>query len=112
MDDLIGLDADVTTALTIVVTGVLIPAITALLKYPGLGKTAKRLLPIGLAAVGAVVIVLLQAGGPFAEQLVTFLLLLATLVGIAQGLYAVMPKAWTALEDSTSPNTHRKDTTE
>ena len=29
--------------------------------------------------------------------------LLATLVGIAQGLYAAMPKAWKSLEASTNP---------
>lgn len=103
MNDLLGLDADLTTALTVIVVGVLVPALTAILKHPGLGKTARRLIPIGLSAVGAVVIVIFQAGGPLAEKATTWVLLLATLVGIAQALYAVMPKAWTSLEAATSP---------
>lgn len=109
MNELLALDANVTTALTVIVTGVLIPALTSLLKHPGLSKTWKRIIPMGLAAVAALVIMFLQAGGPFAEQLITWLLLLATLIGIAQSLYAVMPGVWKSLEDNTSPPTHRAD---
>lgn len=109
MNDLIGLDADTTTALTVITTGVLIPVVTSLLKQPQLPAWARRAIPIALAAVAAAVIILLQAGGPFAEQLVTWLVLLATLVGIAQGLYAVMPSAWKSLEQATSTNTHRAE---
>ena len=103
MDDLLGLPADLSTALVVIVTGVLIPAISALLNRPGLSKTARRFIPIGLAAVGAAVVLVFRAGGPFAEQLTTYVVLLATLVGIAQGLYAAMPKAWKSLEASTNP---------
>src|SRR5690625_7558133 len=84
MDDLLGLPADLTTALLVVVTGVLIPAISALLNQPELSKTARRFIPIGLAAVGAAIVLVFRAGGPFAEQAATYVVLLATLVGIAQ----------------------------
>lgn len=107
MNDLLGLDADVTTALTVIVTGVLIPVVTSLLKQPSLPVWARRWIPIALAAIAAVFIIILQAGGPFAEQLVTWLILLATLVGIAQGLYALMPSVWKSIESST--NTHKAD---
>ena len=108
MDDLLGLPADLTTALLVVVTGVLTPAISALLNQPGLSKTARRFIPIGLAAVGAAIVLVFRAGGPFAEQAATYVVLLATLVGIAQGLYAAMPGAWKSLEASTTP-THRAE---
>lgn len=105
MNDLLGLPADLTTALTVIVTGVLIPAISAVLNQPNLSSTARRLIPIGLAAVGAAVVLVFRAGGPVAEQAATYVVLFATLVGIAQGLYAAMPKAWKSLEASTSPST-------
>ena len=50
-----------------------------------------------------------RAGGPFAEQAATYVVLLATLVGIAQGLYAAMPKAWKSLEASTLPEPLRAE---
>lgn len=110
MNEVLALDANVQTALTIIVTGVLVPAITSLLKYPGIPKWLRRAVPIILSALGAIIIVMLQAGGPFAEQLITWLLMAATIVGIAQVLYSLMPSVWTKLEDSTSPsNTHRAD---
>lgn len=101
--DVLGLPADVMTAATVVVTGVLVPAVTAVLKYPGTPKWLKRGLPIGLSALGALLIVLFKAGGEFAEQATTWILLLAALVGIAQVLYSVMPGAWLKLEGATSP---------
>ena len=109
MDDLLGLPADLTTALIVIVTGVLIPAISALLNRPGLSKTARRLIPIGLAAVGAAVVLVFRAGGPFAEQAATYVVLISTLVGIAQSLYAAMPKAWKSLDAPTTPPTHRAE---
>lgn len=109
MDEILGLDANVQTALTLIVTGIIVPAVTSLLKQPNLPKWARRAIPIGLSALGALIIVLLQAGGPFAEQLITWLLILATIVGIAQALYSLMPSVWTKLEASTTPNTHRAD---
>ena len=104
MDDLLGLPADLSTALVVIVTGVLIPAISALLNRPSLSKTARRFIPIVLAAVGAAVVLVFRAGGPFAEQLATYVVLLATLVGIAQGLYAAMPSVWKQVEAKTSPD--------
>src|SRR5699024_12200577 len=101
MDDLLGLPADLSTALVVIVTGVLIPAISALLNRPGLSKTARRLIPIGLAAVGAAVVLVFRAGGPFAEQLATSVVLLAPLVGIAQSLHAAMPKASKSVASAT-----------
>lgn len=103
MDNILGLDANVQTALVVIVTGVIIPLVTALLKRPDLPTKYKRLIPIALAALGALVIVILQAGGPFAEQAITWLLILATLIGIAQALYALMPSVWKEIEDKTSP---------
>ena len=114
MDELLALDANVQTALVVIATGVVVPVITSLLKRPGLSKTVRRAIPVGLSAIGAVVIVVLQAGGPVAEQMMTWLLLLATLVGIAQTIYAAMPSVWHKLEESTPPaevkGTHRNGT--
>ena len=109
MDDLLGLPADLSTALVVIVTGVLIPAVSAVLNRPTLSTTARRFIPIGLAAVGAAVVLLFRAGGPFAEQAATYVVLLAPLVGIAQGLYAAMPKAWKSLEASTLPEPLRAE---
>lgn len=104
MNDILGLEADVTTALIVIVTGVIIPAVTALLSRPNLPSNAKRWIPVGLAFLAAIFIVLLRAGGPFAEQAMTVILLLATLVGLSQGLYALMPDTWKTLEAATTPN--------
>ena len=109
MDDLLGLPADLMTALSVIITGVIIPLVTALLKRPELPATARRIIPIALAALGAFIIVLLQAGGPFAEQALTWLLMLATLVGIAQALYTAMPSVWKQVETKTSPATVAPD---
>ena len=109
MDDLLGLPADLTTALVVIVTGVLIPAVTSVLNRPTLSTTARRFIPIVLAAVAAAVVLVFRAGGPFAEQAATYVVLLATLVGIAQGLYAAMPKAWKSLEVSTLPEPLRAE---
>lgn len=109
MDDLLGLPADLTTALVVIVTGVLIPAVTAVLNRPTLSTTARRFITIVLAAIAAAIVLMFRAGGPFAEQAATYVVLLATLVGIAQGLYAAMPKAWKSLEASTTPPTHRAE---
>jgi len=88
---------------------VIVPAVTALMAYDGIPKTLKRVLPIGLSAAAAIVIVVLAAGGPFAEQLITWILLLATIVGISQSVYAVMPGTWKALEGSTKRHTGEPD---
>ena len=109
MSDILGLEADVTTALIVIVTGVVIPAVTALLSRPNLPSNAKRWIPVGLAFLAAIFIVLLRAGGPFAEQAMTVILLLATLTGIAQALYALMPATWKAIESSTAPTGKRAD---
>lgn len=103
MNDLLALDANTSTALTIIATGVIIPAVSAIINRPTFPAAYKRWVVIALAAVGAVLIMLLQADGPFAEQLVTYLVMLATLIGIAQALYAVMPSVWKEVEDKTSP---------
>lgn len=106
--DLLGIDAEVGTALALIASGVIVPAVTSLLAYDGIPKALKRALPIVLSAGAAIVIVVLAAGGPFAEQLITWILLLATIVGISQSVYAVMPGAWKKLEASTTP-THRAE---
>lgn len=100
--ELLGLPAEVGTALALIATGVIVPAVTSLLSSQGIPSNIKRLIPIGLAALGAGLIVVLQGGGPLAEQLITWLVVLATVVGIAQALYAVMPSAWKGLERATS----------
>lgn len=101
--ELLGLDAEVGTALALIASGVIVPAVTALMAFDGFPKWAKRALPVALSAAAAVVIVVLAAGGPFAEQLITWLLVAATVVGISQSVYAVMPGAWKALERTTDP---------
>lgn len=100
--ELLGLDASATTAVTVIVTGVVIPLVTSVLKHPDLPKWARRAIPIGLAAIASVIIVLLQAGGPFAEQVITWLVIAATLVGIAQTLYTAMPSVWKSVEPNDS----------
>lgn len=96
--ELLGLPGEVGTALALIATGVIVPAVTSVMAYDGIPKALKRVLPIALSALAAVVIVVLAAGGPFAEQLITWILLLATIVGISQSVYAVMPGAWKKLE--------------
>ena len=100
--ELLGLPAEVGTALALIASGVIVPAVTAVMAYPGIPKKLKRVLPIVLAFAAAGVIVLLQSGGPFAERLTTWLVVAATVVGIAQAVYAVMPGAWKALERASS----------
>ena len=107
MGEILGLDANVQTALTIIVVGIIVPGVTALINNPKVPKQLRRLTPIILSAAGAVIIVVLQAGGPFAEQLITILLVLATLVGIAQALYSAMPSVWKRLEDATTTEDKR-----
>ena len=96
--ELLGLPGEVGTALALIATGVIVPAVTSVMAYDGIPKALKRVLPIALSALAAVVIVVLAAGGPFAEQLITWILMLATIVGISQGVYAAMPGAWKKLE--------------
>src|SRR5690625_2538114 len=83
-NELITLPASTGTALTLIATGVIVPAVTALFKYEGMPKWLKRVIPIGLAALAAILIVVLQGGGDLAEKLTTWLLVAATVVGIAQ----------------------------
>lgn len=96
--ELLGLPGEVGTALALIASGVIVPAVTSVMAYDGIPKALKRALPIVLSAGAAIVIVVLAAGGPFAEQLITWILLLATIVGISQSVYAVMPGAWKKLE--------------
>lgn len=105
MDEIIGLPADVTTALTVIVTVVVIPVVTALVTNPSTPPSVKRWLPVGLAALAAVFIVWVRAGGPFVDQVFTWIVLAATVVGLAQALYAVMPGTWKQLSASTSRGT-------
>lgn len=100
---LLGLPAEVGTALALIASGVIVPAVTSLLAYPGIPKWLKRFLPIFLSAGAAFVIVLLAGGGPLAEKLITWILVLAVVVGIAQTVYALMPEAWKKLEAASSP---------
>ena len=100
--ELLGLPAEVGTALALIATGVIVPAVTALLKHAGMPTWAKRAIPIALSVAAAVVIVVLGAGGPLAEQLITWILVAATIVGIAQTVYSLMPGAWRKLEEASS----------
>lgn len=100
--ELLGLSGEVGTALALIASGVIVPAVTALLKHEGMPSWAKRVIPIVLSALAAVLIVVLAAGGPFAEQLITWILIAATIVGIAQTVYSVMPGAWRKLEVASS----------
>lgn len=100
--ELLGLPAEVGTALALIATGVIVPAVTALLKHRGMPAWAKRAIPIGLSVLAAVVIVVLGAGGPLAEQLITWILVAATIVGIAQTVYSLMPGTWRKLEEVSS----------
>lgn len=101
--ELLGLDAEVGTALALIASGVIVPAVTSLMAFDGFPKWAKRALPVALSGAAAIVIVVLAAGGPFAEQLITWLLVAATVVGISQTVYTVMPGAWKTLERTTDP---------
>src|SRR5699024_1955377 len=65
-----GLDANVGTALVVLATGVIVPAVTALLSSPGTPSAVKRWLPIGLAVAAALLITPPEAGRPAAEALV------------------------------------------
>ena len=100
--ELLGLPAEVGTALALIASGVIVPAVTAILKNEGTPSWAKRVIPIVLSALAAVLIVVLAAGGSFAEQAMTWILVAATVVGIAQTVYALMPGAWKGLEEATS----------
>lgn len=101
---LLGLPATTGTALALIATGVIVPAVTSLISYEGIPTKVKRFLPVFLAAAGAGIIVGLQSGGEFAERMTTWLVVLATVVGIAQAIYAAMPSAWKALERATDPS--------
>lgn len=100
-NELIALPAETGTALTLIATGVIVPAFTALFKYEGMPKWLKRVIPIALSVIAAAIIVVLAGGGSFAEQLTTWLLITATVVGIAQAVYSAMPAAWKRLETAT-----------
>ena len=107
--ELLGLPAEVGTALALIASGVIVPAVTSLLASPGIPSKIKRWIPVGLSALAAGVIVLLAAGGPFAEQMITWILVAATVVGIAQSVYALMPATWKGLEAATSRATGAPD---
>lgn len=100
--ELLGLNAEVGTALALIASGVIVPAVTALLKHKGMPTWAKRVIPIVLSVLAAVLIVVLAAGGPLAEQMITWILVAATIVGISQTVYAAMPGAWRKLEEASS----------
>lgn len=100
--ELLGLPAEAGTALALIATGVIVPAVTAMLSSEKVPSKYKRLIPIGLAAAGAAVIVILQGGGPLAEQLLSWIVVAGVVVGMAQTLYAAMPRAWKGLESLTS----------
>ena len=110
-NELIALPAETGTALTLIATGVIVPAFTALFKYEGMPKWLKRVIPIALSVIAAAIIVVLAGGGGFAEQLTTWLLITATVVGIAQAVYAAMPAAWKRLETATQRATRPQDET-
>lgn len=100
MDEIIGLPADVTTALVLIVTVVIIPPVTALLSHPKLRSSYKRALVIALAFLASVIIVWFRAGGPFVEQVYTWVLTAAVIIGGAQSIYALMPNTWKQIEAS------------
>lgn len=108
MTDVLGLPADLATALTLITTVVVIPAVTAVLTSPRTPAWARRVLPIALAAVGALGILLLRGDLTAApESLTAWIMLAATLVGGAQALYALMPTSWRALAAATSTSRGR-----
>lgn len=96
-----GLDANTGTALVVLATGVIVPAVTSLLSRPSTPSAVKRWLPIGLAVAAALLITLLQQGGPLAEQLIKWLLLAASVTGIAQAVFSLMPEQWRKLSAAT-----------
>lgn len=101
-NEIINLPASTGTALALIASGVIVPAVTSLMKYPEMPKWLKRVIPIVLAALAAVLIVILQGGGDLADKLTTWILVAATVVGIAQTVYSLMPSAWKKLEGATS----------
>ncbi|HLR44845.1 MAG TPA: hypothetical protein VK065_06625 [Brevibacterium sp.] len=100
--ELLGLPAEVGTALALIATGVIVPGMTSLLSSGKIPSNIKRWIPIVLAAAGAGIIVVLQGGGPIAERLLAWIVVAGVVVGMAQTLYAAMPKAWKGLEAATS----------
>ena len=103
MNDVLGLDADLATALTLIVTVALIPAITALLTHPRTPSAVKRALPIAIAVVAAALVMFLRGDfGTVPEWVVRWIMLAAALTGGAQTLYALLPDAWKGLSASTS----------
>lgn len=96
-----GLDANLGTALVVLASGVIVPAVTALLSHPGTNSHVKRWVPIGLAVAAALLITVLQQGGPFAEQLMKWLVLAASVTGVAQTVFALMPEQWRKLSAAT-----------
>ena len=110
-NELIALPAETGTALTLIATGVIVPAFTALFKYEGMPKWLKRVIPIALSVIAAAIIVVLAGGGSFAEKLTTWLVVAATVVGIAQTVYSAMPAAWKRLEVATQRATRPADET-
>lgn len=107
MTDVLGLPADLATALTLITTVVVIPAVTAVLTSPRTPAWARRGLPIALAAVGALGILVIRGDLATApESLTAWIMLAATLVGGAQALYALMPAQWRTLAAATSRGRH------
>lgn len=104
-NEIINLPASTGTALALIASGVIVPAFTSLFKYEGMPKWLKRVIPIVLAALAAVLIVILQGGGDLADKLTTWILVAATVVGIAQTVYSLMPSAWKRLEVATQKAT-------
>lgn len=107
MPDL-GLPTDLTTALTVLVIGVVIPVVTAILTDPRTPGRVRRAIPIILAAVGALLVLFLRGDlDTLPQSLAAWITLAAVLVGVAQTIYAVMPAQWRALAAATSAGTGR-----
>lgn len=99
----LGLPADLATAITVIVVGVIVPLVTAIITSPRTPAAARRWIPIALAVVGALVVVLLRGDLATVPQTLTeWVLLAAVIVGLAQTLYALMPSTWKALSAATS----------
>lgn len=94
---------DLSTALSTIAVGAIIPAVTAVMTHPGTPARVKRLIPIGLAVVGGLVVMLVTGQlGTIPEWVTRAVLTVAALVGVSQGLYAAMPGTWKRLSEATS----------
>lgn len=90
-------------ALEVIASGVVVPAVTAVLTRKDTPAWVKRFLPIGLAVAGAAIVVFLR-GGFTVQAAQDWLLVAAAVVGAAQTIYAAMPEKWRALREATTPD--------